>query len=74
MSLTGKVSFTSVAPQLVSALPLGTKKKINLVCTVSVVLNISLYYISQMWGYDRWGEKEKCETENEEKRHPVQYK
>lgn len=69
MSLTGKVSFTSVGPQVVSALSLGKEKK--LVCTISVVLNISLYCISQMWGYDRWGEKEICETENEEKCHPV---
>lgn len=51
MSPIGKVSFTSVAPQSVSALPLGKEKK-NLVCTVSVVLNISLYSVSQMWGYD----------------------
>lgn len=43
-----------MASQLVSALLLGKekKKKKNLVCTVSVVLNISLYYTSQEWSGD----------------------
>lgn len=43
-----------MASQLVSALLLGKKKKNkkNLVCTVSVVLNISLYYTSQEWSGD----------------------
>lgn len=75
MSLTGKVSSTSVPLQLLSALPLD---KVcvgeNQVFRVSVLSNISLYYLSWMQGYDRWGEEEKCKTENEEKCHPVEYK
>lgn len=50
----------------------------NLVCvgtsaTVSVVLNISLYYISQMWGQSRREGRRKV-RKNEEKCHPVQYR
>lgn len=50
---------------------LSSRKEIKLVCTISVALNISLCCFSQMWGYDTRGEKEMCETENEEKSPPV---